>query len=322
MTIASPPAGTRPAALPHPGAAEPLRIIDLPVFRQGKTPALQPAVSARRGDEIVGYMTGLPVEGLRGSGTSVFVPEWAHGTSGPNRTATFEALYAAISARWAAAGWRGHFVSILPGDPELERTLVWLGFGLCVIDAVRELGGEICATGDAPVRPAVAGSTIERATPADADALATLIAAHDACYAAAPTFLYRRPIETADEQARRWLGTPGESVWVARSGSRLVSFMYLRPPSEDAPRVVRKSGTLSIGGAFTAPEVRGIGYGTTLIDRIATWARSEGYERLAVDFETANLPARRFWLRSFEPVCLTFERHPDDRLAVEPAAGR
>jgi hypothetical protein len=51
-------------------------------------------------------------------------------------------------------------------------------------------------------------------------------------------------------------------------------------------------------------------------------ARSAGFERLAVDFETANLPARRFWLRSFTPVCLSFERHLDDLLASSAADDR
>jgi hypothetical protein len=29
-----------------------------------------------------------------------------------------------------------------------------------------------------------------------------------------------------------------------------------------------------------------------------------GFDRLAVDFETANVLARRFWLRAFDPICL------------------
>jgi hypothetical protein len=152
VTIASPAAGTRPATLPYPGAAEPLRIIDLPVLAPGKIPTDQPAVSARRGDEIVGYMTGFPVEGLRGSGTSVFVPEWAHGASGPNRAATFEALYTAISARWVRAGRLEHVVAVPAGDPEIEQALVWLGFGL--IDAPREFGDEPHADGEIASRPA------------------------------------------------------------------------------------------------------------------------------------------------------------------------
>ncbi len=38
--------------------------------------------------------------------------------------------------------------------------------------------------------------------------------------------------------------------------------------------------------------------------------------------ETANLPARRFWLRWFMPVCLSFERDLDDRLASKAGTAR
>jgi GNAT superfamily N-acetyltransferase len=63
------------------------------------------------------------------------------------------------------------------------------------------------------------------------------------------------------------------------------------------------------------PEARHTGVGTALLSRVIDWARSAGFERLAVDFETANVLARRFWLRAFSPICLSLERHLDDRLA-------
>jgi GNAT superfamily N-acetyltransferase len=76
-----------------------------------------------------------------------------------------------------------------------------------------------------------------------------------------------------------------------------------------------------IGGAFTAPEARRSGIGMALLSGVVDWARADGFERVSVDFETANMLARRFWLRSFTAVCLSFERHLDDRLvdrAPEP----
>ncbi len=63
------------------------------------------------------------------------------------------------------------------------------------------------------------------------------------------------------------------------------------------------------------------GIGTALLSGVVDWARAGGFERVPVDFETANLLARRFWSSSFTAVCLSFERHLDDRLvgrAPEP----
>jgi hypothetical protein len=38
------------------------------------------------------------------------------------------------------------------------------------------------------------------------------------------------------------------------------------------------------------------------------WASQQGYARCAVDFEVTNPPARRFWLRWFEPVVISLLR--------------
>jgi hypothetical protein len=51
------------------------------------------------------------------------------------------------------------------------------------------------------------------------------------------------------------------------------------------------------------------------LNRSLEWARSEGYERCAVDFEPMNVLAARFWLRYFSPVCYSLVRHVDERIA-------
>jgi hypothetical protein len=55
--------------------------------------------------------------------------------------------------------------------------------------------------------------------------------------------------------------------------------------------------------------LEGSGVATALLNRALEWARAEGYTRCAVDFEAANVPARRFWLRYFQPAALSFYRH-------------
>lgn len=50
----------------------------------------------------------------------------------------------------------------------------------------------------------------------------------------------------------------------------------------------------------------------------ATWWRQPGeagYERLEVDFASANILAGRSWLRYFAPVCYSLVRPVDDRMA-------
>jgi GNAT superfamily N-acetyltransferase len=269
--------------------------------------AAGPAVAAVRYGELAGYMAGFAVPRLRGVGVGTHLPEWAHGAREDGRAETYEALYAAISARWAETGHLSHFVSVLAGDPELEESLIWLGFGLCVAEAIRDLR-------PVPARLPV-GVTVRQAAITDLEALGPLADAHEAYYPAAPTFLFRGG-DDARAKMEVWLRTPAESVWVAESEGRLVSFIYMRPPHGDVCRALREPGTIAIGGAFTVPEARGRGAASALLAAIVEWARRAGFERIAVDFETANPLARRFWLRHFSPICLTFERHLDDRLAA------
>jgi GNAT superfamily N-acetyltransferase len=361
MAVDSSAAGPVPAALPHSVGRDPLRIVEfeprhvaeaarlhVASYRQvlGTIPVLPaelidpepverllrravaggPAVAAVRGGQTVGYLTGLAVPGLRSSGVGVFVPEWAHGARAEDRAESYDALYSAVSARWAEAGHIHHCISVMAGDVALERTLAWLGFGLCVADAVLDLRTASeshavpAAASPSPFsNPTAAGVSISRASLSDLDDLRPLAVAHAAYYATAPTFLVRDSGEDPCDEMERWIRTPGDAVWIARVGLEIASFIYIRFPHDDVCRALRTTGTISIGGAFTIQEARGMGVAGALLARIVDWARSAGFERLAVDFETANLPARRFWLRHFRPVCLTFERHLDDRLSPSMA---
>ena len=84
------------------------------------------------------------------------------------------------------------------------------------------------------------------------------------------------------------------------------------PANVDACTIIHDEKTTSIVGAFTTESVRGGGIATALLNRSLEWARSDGYERCAVDFEPMNPLATRFWLRHFQPVCYTLIRHVDE----------
>jgi GNAT superfamily N-acetyltransferase len=296
-----------PEALLDPAATTPLlrRSIDR-----------APGMAAFREGHLIGYLVGLPMPGLRGSGTAAYVPEWGHACSGADRAAVWETLYAALSGCWLERGWLVQCVSILAGDAELESRLVWLGFGLCVVDAVGGLGPEA-----RPGNPQT-GVEVRRAGADDLDALTVLAGGEEAHYSAAPTFLHRDADETPRHRMASALAAADEAVWIASGGTDVLSYLHVRPPRGDVCRIVQEPATLSIGGAFTVPEARGRGIAGALVAVVESWAREAGYSRLAVDFESANLSARRFWLSQFEPVCLSFERHLDDRLAPPHAGDR
>jgi hypothetical protein len=51
-----------------------------------------------------------------------------------------------------------------------------------------------------------------------------------------------------------------------------------------------------------------------LLNGSLEWARAEGYERCAVDFEPMNSLAARFWPKYFQPVCYSLMRKVDERI--------
>ena len=91
--------------------------------------------------------------------------------------------------------------------------------------------------------------------------------------------------------------------------------MGLEPSNPTACYIIRDEKTTSITSAFTRESERNKGIATALLNHSLNWARSVGYERCAVDFESQNIPATHFWLRHFQPVCYSLIRYVDERVA-------
>ena len=90
---------------------------------------------------------------------------------------------------------------------------------------------------------------------------------------------------------------------------KAVGLMGVGPGGDDRCQWLQDEGTAGIRPAFIEPSERGAGLGTLLLLRCIGWARSAGYQRLAVDCETDNIPGRRLWSRHFSPVCVSLVRN-------------
>ena len=86
-------------------------------------------------------------------------------------------------------------------------------------------------------------------------------------------------------------------------------------PSTHYNLAISDDVTVSITGAFTKKTARGSGVGTALLNQVLDWAKANGYQKCAVDCESANIPGSRFWLRHFQPICYALVRCVDERLA-------
>jgi GNAT superfamily N-acetyltransferase len=261
----------------------------------------QPGVVAFQDGRLMGFLTGFVIPEFMGR-RSAYSPEWANGAHGNESGRIYQEMYRHLSARWLAEGCAQHVVTVLADDQAGVAAWQWLGFGFVVVDAVRGLE---------PVDGEAAAVEIRRAGLGDAAEVNALRRALEAHMLAAPAFWVESPPDAAER-----LGDPAHAFWLAYEDEQVAAGIGLEPDLWDGCDVVQDERTIIIVSAHTYEHARGRGVGTALLNRSLEWARAENYQRCAVDFQTANLEATRFWMRYFEPVCYSLSRCVDERVGA------
>jgi GNAT superfamily N-acetyltransferase len=254
-----------------------------------------PAAVALVDGRVVGVLAAVPWEraGLR----CVHSPEWANVCIGEQARLAREELYSALAVEWMADGRTGHFIGLLPSDAEAIATLGWLGFGHSNVDGLREL------------EPCDGGALLEVrvATPVDAEDVLQLELGLRDHLASTPLFFAHDPPPTLAEVAGA-LATDSRATLIAHDEQGPLAYLRIGPASDDASTIIRDEATASITRAYTRADRRGDGVATALLNAGLAWARERDYVRCAVDYESANLLASRFWRRHFTNVGVTVRR--------------
>jgi len=259
-------------------------------------------VAAMVRGRLCGYLIGMQISGFLGHNRGAFSPEWAHAVGDRDGAAIYHEMYAAMSEHWVRCGCLTHAATFLAEDRAGQEALVYDGFGMVVMDALRPL--------DPIDAHAPDGVSIRQATPADVGLILPLDRDLSLHLAGGPVFLTPE-LEERDAAYRDWLAQPAHRLWLAMHGSEAIAYMRSEPPGFGIAHVVRDEATLSISGAYTKPGWRGTGVSTCLLAHIVANAQAEGCQRLSVDFESANRAGRHFWLRHFRPVCYSLLRRLD-----------
>jgi ribosomal protein S18 acetylase RimI-like enzyme len=262
-----------------------------------------PGVAALEGGKLAGYLGWYWVDQFRGTDRkAAYCPEWGHGTMGGSRSAIYRALYRAAAAQWAAAGCQTHALTLLAHDRDAEKTWFWNGFGLTVVDAIRAL---------APLDVVLpAGFTIRKAVLDDVDTLVMLEAEHWQHYSQSPVFMANQDNDDA-AGLTALLSNPDNGVWIAWQDGEPAAYMRFEGKSFGAADVVHAATTTAITGAYTRPHYRGRRVAVALLDAALRDYAERGFERCSVDFESFNPEAAAFWMKYFEPVCLSLVRVPE-----------
>jgi GNAT superfamily N-acetyltransferase len=266
----------------------------------------RPGVAVVEGDALVGYLLNGVIASWRGARTA-FVPFWAHAVRGEERGRTMEDMYSALTGEWTGDRCSIHLITVLAQDKEMVDTFFRFGHGMAVYDTMRELRAV-----DGPSAEVV----VRRAGPQDRDAFHNLRIGLVDYLSGPPVFLVTGE-DKPDEYYRGWLGSPSKAVWLADRRGEAVAYMQVCRLDEKV--LVTDEKTAWVQGAYTKQDLRGQGIGAALLRECVEWARSQAYERLAVDFEGENVLGRRFWLKHFEPVAVSLVRHLDVRCLSQGA---
>ena len=248
--------------------------------------------------ELVAFQAATVLDGHGGRWS--YTPDVGHAAPGETGVRLRERLYAELADGWIRSACPEHVVTVLADDEAALATLVHLGFGYSVVDLVRNLK---------PVRAGrlPPGVKVRRAVATDTGQVAELDAGLRRHLQASPVFL-RLGAAPQPELHRRRIEDPAEATFIAERAGRAIAFLRIGPCATDVATIVRDAGTASITAAFTRPEVRGTGVGSHLLAAAVEWAGRSGYVRCAVDHESANREAARFWARHATPVTVSMSR--------------
>lgn len=252
---------------------------------------------------VVGYLCWFLVNNLRDTGRKgAYVPEWGNACIDENKAKIYAALYRAAGEQWAAAACQMHAITFLAHDQAAERIWFWNGFGLTVVDAIRPAQ---------PLEiPCEQRLRIRKANAADGEAITRLDTEHREHYTRSPVFMPRRSADSAVENIE-FLSRSRNSVWLAEDQGELVGLMRFDGYGFDGVAIIESENGIHITGAYVKPAYRGRKVAVALLDQAMLDYQRMGLKYCTVDFESFNPEATAFWMKHFEPVCLSVIRVPE-----------
>jgi GNAT superfamily N-acetyltransferase len=246
-------------------------------------------------------------------GRWAWTPDVGHAVDDASGERVLEALYARLAGPGCATAVPSTSSRCSPTTTRARPA--WRLGSAAVADLVRDLAPVRLDGARVPSVRAPARRTRPRSSPSTR-----------ACGASRPRRLPGHGPARSAEVQRRILDDPGTATFLAEDdeddegAEGAVAFLRIGPPSEDVALIVRDAGTASITAAFTLEARRGEGVATALLAAAVDWARAAGHARCAVDHETANREAARFWSRQFTTVAVSMARRLPPRDVVDPAA--
>ncbi len=262
-------------------------------------------VAALRDGRLAGYLL-CETGDLHDPQRRAFIPLHGHAIGRGEDGETYRQMYAALAPHLLRLGLFDHQVEIPASDSAAGDAWFSLSFGQRMHIATRGLEA---------VKGAGEGADVRLAGPADIDAVFELFYGLCRYNTTSPMFspnvfdiaAWRRETE-AD------LANPAYAIWTAYHQSQGAAVMFIRPTLENV--FDRPPRTAHVAIAFARRDARHRGIGSAVLQHCVSWARDNGFERVALDYLTFNLSGAAFWQgHGFRPTATLLQRLLDPRLA-------
>jgi GNAT superfamily N-acetyltransferase len=240
--------------------------------------------------KMVGFMCGhgiwknsWDISGL----SSVFSQLHGNGTIVENRAEIYARLYQAAGEKWVRAGAASHGICLYAHDNEAKEQFYRYGFGLRVVNAIREME-EIAVSDCADYEfSELAPDNILEVLPLENKL-------NESC-ADSPFFMRKPPNSEAEFMSEY---ANARSVYiVARHNNDIVAFIRAEPGGQSF--ITDIPNYLHCAGLYCLPEHRGKGISQNLLNRLLKKLKRQGITRFGTTYESFNPSGSGFWLKYF-----------------------
>lgn len=255
---------------------------------------------AKHNEKLVGHM--IFSDFLFHGEKTAICPIMGHSALKKYKKTIYHLLYQHIAQKLVENSILSHLFTYFADDTLLYTFFYELGFGMIVIDAFRDVSAITLDT------ELSSQFTIRLAEKSDIDSLMKIDKINTAYYSSSPIFLGDRNDPSPPSYYESILSS--SRLYLAFINSTLAGFMNIRKVSQPDFSMLLDNTTSSIDqmGAFVLPEFRSKGIGKALLSRCISWAKKQNTTYIHVDFESANILAKNFWLKYFRPCLFSVRR--------------
>jgi GNAT superfamily N-acetyltransferase len=284
----------------------PSRVIDEPAWIRDvlQSKLAHPGVAVVEQERLLGYMLTGEQFAWKGQQAAI-VLEYGHAAVETKKRELYQRMYMALAQEWVNNHIHLHLIRHFAHDTLLPEALYQLGFGAILAERLRDCS-PVAERHDLAIR-------VEQ----DVSKLIRLQTEHNCYYPHSPIFI-SKPTDTQDVQAELEAhAQQGDVFFVYDEQAEPCAYMIVGESTIDGEGfLLAQTNTAQIKSAYARPEVRGKGVGTALLQHAIAWSQQQGYARVFVEHETANVSGGNFWRTYFTPYLYASMRYIDTTLHI------